>query len=336
LASLVDDCCNAVEAAGRSMVASNAYYGTAEDESLLNDSRLPKTFDGMLRAVRFRRADNGRDHVLWVQWNCHPEILGSRNQLLTADFPYATIAALEKQYGCEVAYFSGPVGGLMAPPRRNDPEVERLPDGDEKAFLRAERYGQEVAALGAKATDAATPIELCPLAVAARPIAVPLANAHFHLARSLGVIRRKGVVWTGDFESYGPEGDASTAASAIETEVAYLRLGELHVAGIPGEIYPELVYARYPETPVEGVDFPEAPLERAVVDILPGERALILGLANDELGYIIPKRQWDVKRPYAYGLTEAQYGEINSCGPDVAAIISQALANRVAELSEAK
>jgi hypothetical protein len=50
---------------------------------------------------------------------------------------------------------------------------------------------------------------------------------------------------------------------------------------------------------------------------------MIVGLANDELGYIIPKRQWDEKPPFAYGRTSAQYGEINSVGPDTAPILCE-------------
>jgi len=53
-----------------------------------------------------------------------------------------------------------------------------------------------------------------------------------------------------------------------------------------------------------------------------GKLNMMVGLANDELGYIIPKSQWDKKPPYAYGRTKApQYGEENSPGPDVAPTI---------------
>ena len=48
---------------------------------------------------------------------------------------------------------------------------------------------------------------------------------------------------------------------------------------------------------------------------------MIVGLGNDELGYIIPKRQWDDKAPYCYGLKQAQYGEENSLGPETAPIL---------------
>ena len=51
---------------------------------------------------------------------------------------------------------------------------------------------------------------------------------------------------------------------------------------------------------------------------------MLIGLANDELGYIIPKRQWDEKAPFCYGRTSAQYGEINSLGPETAPLLCAA------------
>jgi hypothetical protein len=53
-----------------------------------------------------------------------------------------------------------------------------------------------------------------------------------------------------------------------------------------------------------------------------GHLNIIVGLANGELGYIIPKNQWDKKPPYAYGRTKGpQYGEENSPSLDVAPTI---------------
>ena len=52
-----------------------------------------------------------------------------------------------------------------------------------------------------------------------------------------------------------------------------------------------------------------------------GDTVALTRLANDELGYFIPKRQWDEKAPYCYGLMKAQYGEVNSVGPEAAPII---------------
>jgi hypothetical protein len=48
-------------------------------------------------------------------------------------------------------------------------------------------------------------------------------------------------------------------------------------------------------------------------------------LANDEIGYIIPKSQWDVAAPFCYGRKKAQYGESNSLGPETAPILCEAI-----------
>ena len=87
------------------------------------------------------------------------------------------------------------------------------------------------------------------------------------------------------------------------------------------------------QDPVDpAADFPDAPVEPSVMEILPGKNMILAGLANDELGYIVPKRQWDEKPPFAYGRKDSQYGEENSCGPrHGAAACSKRLQRRVAE-----
>jgi hypothetical protein len=323
------------DAAGR-LAPVTAVYGTAEDESLLSDSRLPIVKDGVLRVVRLNgtatkdRAGMPDAAGLIVQWNCHPESLGGKNREITADFPWATVAALEQKYGCPVVYLSGAVGGLMSNPagRIFDDEGKELPDGN---FEYARRYGEAVAELADKAIVSAQPLELTPFHVSAKPVAVPVHNSLYRAARALGVLQRDGYLWTGDFQTLGARLRPETAdqESAVESEVAYLRLGELHVACIPGELYPELVYGKFQEPVEPDVDFPDAPLEPTIAALMPGSKWLLIGLANDELGYIIPKRQWDKSRPHAYGKEAGQYGEVNSCSPEVAPIIMQALKLRV-------
>jgi hypothetical protein len=190
-----------------------------------------------------------------------------------------------------------------------------------------------VADLASQAVDAAEPLALAPFTISARPIAVPVENSLYRVARAVGVLKRPATIWTGEFQKFGDPMTLETKAqpSAVESEVAYLRLGVLHVACIPGEIYPELVYGKFQEPVDPGADYPDAPLEPTVAGLLPGKKWLLLGLANDELGYIIPKRQWDKVAPYAYGKESGQYGEINSCGPESAPIIMAALKLRVVE-----
>ncbi|MBI1900977.1 MAG: neutral/alkaline non-lysosomal ceramidase N-terminal domain-containing protein [Planctomycetia bacterium] len=334
---VAERCVKAVRQAEANLVAAEASYGTAADEKLLGDSRQPIVYDDVLRALVFRRRDNGKLAGILVQWNCHPESMGSRNTLISADFPGPTVEALTKKYGVPVAYFTGTVGGLLAPPDHgvHDDNGRELRDGN---FEYMEAYGRAVARLAEKAIDSAEPITLTPFAVSAKPIAVPLENPVYKTARMLGVLKRDGVVWTGDFEQTDQPltGSDPEKQYGLVTEVAYLRLGELHVACIPGEIYPELIYGKIQEPVEPAVDFPDAPKEKSVVELLPGKKTVWFGLANDEIGYIIPKRQWDQKPPFAYGRTKSQYGEINSVGPDVAPILMQALENRVRATASAR
>lgn len=336
VATVVDRIAEMIRRADRQTVPAEVTYGTASDESLLHDSRRPYVKDGTLKALRFREAGGGRTLGILLQWSCHPETLGEGNTQITADFPAATVAAVSQRQGCPVVYFAGALGGLMAPPRERirDPQGMLLGSGD---FEFARHYGLAVADLAERAMERGEPISLTPFRVSAKPIVVPVENVWYRAARVAGILRREGRVWTGDFEQLGEPVGLQTAAGphGVETEVGYLQLGQLHVACIPGEIYPELVYGKVEDPPDPGADFPEAPREPSVVDTLPGDRWLLFGLANDEIGYIIPKRQWDNRPPFAYGRSTPQYGEINSCGPQTAPIIMEALVRRVREVHQA-
>ncbi|MBX3421923.1 MAG: neutral/alkaline non-lysosomal ceramidase N-terminal domain-containing protein [Pirellulaceae bacterium] len=334
---LVDGCVQAVRDADAAAVACKASYGTAQSEVLLRDSRLPTVYDPVLRAVQFTNAKDGSVAGIVIQWNCHPEAMGPQNQQLTADFLYATIERLMDKHHCPVVAITGTVGGLMAPPRnvvKND-KGEFPGEGD---FEYCRLYGEAVGDLALQAIQAAKPIVLTPFKVAAHQVALPMDNPVYKLGATLGLIRRDIQLFTDDFRDIGEPVDFARAKGtvAIVSEVACLQLGSLHVAGIPGEIYPELIYGQYQEPVEPNVDFPDANLEKPLVKILPSKEFLIVGLANDEVGYIIPKRQWDDLPPFAYQRTSKQYGEVNSIGPETAPIIMQAMEECVQELSKSK
>lgn len=327
---VVDQVVAAVQQARQQLTPVNASYGTAQNRALLRDSRLPLIFDDTLRVIGLKN-ESGQYAGLIVQFSNHPESLGSENQQLTADFPHYVVAALREAYHCPVVYFSGAVGGLMT-----NPHTIRAADGRELHdgnFEFAEEYGQQIANTFRQAIDNAQPVTLTPLRVSAKPVAARLENILYQTARALGVLQRKGVVWQGDAEQIGPPAEAQTPADqvAVETEVAYIRMGQVDIAAIPGELYPELVYGKFQEPAEPNVDYPVAPLEPHLTKILPSDKFLVIGLANDELGYIIPRRQWDAVAPYAYGRDDSQYGEVNSCGVSVAATLMEAMARRVAE-----
>jgi len=106
----------------------------------------------------------------------------------------------------------------------------------------------------------------------------------------------------------------------LRTEVAVASIGPFTFLCLPGEIYPEIVFGGITTPP--GRDFPSSPvLEPALFDILPGKHKFVFGLANDEIGYVIPKSEWDEDPPYLYGKQSSPYGEMNSPGPDTGTLI---------------
>jgi hypothetical protein len=313
----------AVRAAEGGLKKVRASVGSVRAPELLRDARLPVVKHDELVALQFKDAGGGKTAGVVVQWNCHPELLGGKNTLLSADHVGYTVRRLAGRYSCPVVYLSGTVGGLMTSLGLDlkNAKGEKLADG---TFAKTERYGELVADAAVRALDKAKPVRLAPFTVRARPLDLPMANKVYLLMRQLGVINRQAYRWKEGGGGAAVETTEAGGSYAVRTELAYLRLGELDVACVPGEIYPELVLGKV-QTPADpGADFPDAPAEPGLYAQLPGPYRMLVGLANDEIGYIIPKRQWDVKPPFCYGRKKAQYGEMNSLGPDTAPVLCRA------------
>ena len=243
--------------------------------------------------------------------------------------------ALKEATGAPVAYFTGAVGGLMTPPRNDvvkDEQGQPLREGD---FAYAWRYGRMVADLAQKAPPGSPADSAVPLKISSEQIALPVDNPMYKVAWTAGILQRPAIVWQGDATLVGPaiQGNVLTQPMAVATEVACLALGELRIACIPGEIYPELVYGAVPDPAEPGADFPDAEVEANVRECVGASKWLLFGLANDEIGYIIPRRQWDRQPPYCYGRNSSQYGEVNSCSPNAAQIIMSAFQRVVKPLN---
>jgi hypothetical protein len=318
----------AVKAADAASKTVAVRIGTAKVPELLHDTREPYVKHDELVALEFRDK-NAKTTGLIVQWNCHPETLGSKNTQISADFVAATVKSLRDKHRCPVVYLTGTVGGLMTSLKVEIKSAagKALEDG---TFEKTERYGELLAEVAESALKMARPVKLTPLQVRRRTLYLPLDNKLFLLARQLGVLKREAFVWSGDPYKAEPAKQVKEGtALCTRTEIAWLRLGDLDIAAIPGEIYPELVLDKVQNPADPGADFPDAPIEPAIYKQLRGPHRMLIGLAGDEIGYIIPKRQWDKKAPFCYGRKKEQYGEDNSLGPDTAPLLCRAFRDLV-------
>ena len=321
----------AVKKADAALAPATAKIGTAETADLLRDGRLPEVKHDTLVVISFANTATKKQTGLLVQWNNHPEDLGGKNTEISADFPGVIVAKLKAKYGCPVTYLTGTVGGLMTSLgiEVKDAAGKPLPAG---SFDRLERYGDAVTERAVKAIDAAVPVTLTPFAVRQKFILLPMENMLYRLAWQAGTLSRDMYEWHGNAtpKEFKQTKDVSKPV-ASKTELGHLTLGDVEVAIIPGEIYPELVLGKVQDPVDPGADFPDAPIEPAIYAQMKSKHKMIVGLGNDELGYFIPKRQWDEKKPFCYGTKTAQYGEVNSVGAEAAPIICNEFKKMVAE-----
>ncbi len=312
----------AVKAAEQSVQPAIAKIGTHRAPELLHDSRKPIVKHDEIVALEFRNPKTKARVGILVEWNCHPEVLGGGNTRITADHVGYTVDYLKKKFKVPVAYFTGTVGGLMTNLRVpvRDKNGKLLKDG---TFEKAEKYGHLLGQAAERAIKQAKALKVYPFEVRRKRIYLPLANTGYQLGWKLGVLKRKAYRWIGKIDQAKelPKRNTSTKNLCLQTEIGYVQLGELGIAAIPGEIYPELVLGKYQDPVDPGADYPKARLEPSIYSQIKTKHKMIVGLANDELGYIIPKRQWDEKPPYCYERKRSQYGEINSLGVETAPLL---------------
>lgn len=290
---------------------------------LLTDTRRPEVYDPDLRVMHFVHAVDGSTLGTIVGWADHPETPWSRNTEITADFPGYLRDALEHGIshqghllapgvGGTHLYVNGAIGGLMttSPSVTVQDPVTRQ-DFKEPSHDKARALGRQLAAriLPLLTRRDLTATDQAAISIRARTIEVPVENKLFLLAPVLGIIDR------------GHPGLQNW--NKLRTEIALITVGDTSLACLPGEMYPELVNGGIERPP--GGDFNIEPIEVPPLrQLMPGKTKFILGLANDEIGYIIPKSEWDVEPPYLYQSQKSVYGEINSVGPDAASVIHTA------------
>jgi len=315
----------AVTLAEAALQPANLRLGSVQAPELLRDAREPYVKHDDLVVLDFRTpGKEDKPAGLVVQWNCHPESLDSKNTRVSADFVGFTVRQLQERQGCPVVYLTGTVGGLMTTLglEVKDRHGKLLADG---TVEKTRRYAELLAEAAERALGNARPVQSTPLEVRQRSLFLPVENKLYLLAWQLGVLDRQIYGWEGNIDKASPVRKLEAGqAGAVRTELAWLRLGDVEIAAIPGEIYPELVLGKVQNPPDPGADFPDAPMEPGIYAQLRGPHRMLIGLANDEIGYIIPKRQWDEKPPFCYGRKKAQYGEANSLGPHTAPLLCEA------------
>jgi hypothetical protein len=313
----------AIETAVKNMVPVKLRIGQDLEGAIpyVVDSRDPQEMDPGIRIIQAIEISSGKTLGSLVSWSNHPETLWSKNLLISSDFPHYFRESVEngvhkgdrllaQGLGGITVFVNGAVGGLMTTNPSHpipDPFDGEMHKG--ATFEKAQAQGQQLGLLALKAIRSADVMEIerAAIAIRAKTISIPLDNRNFLLGFLLGVIDHGTTGWLD-----------------VKTEVAALRIGPISIITIPGEIYPEIINGGVVSPP--GQDYNLDPVEIPPLrSMMSGKFKFVFGLANDEIGYIIPKSEWDEIPPYLYNHHQSPYGEVNSIGPEAGPIVHESL-----------
>ena len=253
---------------------------------------------------------------------------------MTSDFVHALRRTVEKGsvwnsapgavgLGGPAIYINGAVGGMMTTLGVNVTN----PDGDSyqsASWEKADSIGQLLGEMALDAVANGDDVVDPSLRVINKVFRVPVDNGLFKYLFMQGIVERE------VFEN------PRTEELEIETEMSLVELGPIQLLTVPGELLPELAIGGYDGSHINAPGVPlidpqnpnppkidEAPPGPYIKDRMTGTYRWLIGLGNDELGYIIPAYDFQLadSMPWVNEAPGNHYEETNSLGPDMAALV---------------
>lgn len=292
------------------------FYSVKKTEDLQFDCRTPDTYDPNLTKIRFE-SFNGKNNICIVNFASHAELLGDRTKSVSADFPAYLIKEIEEKNDYyDAIFFNGAIGGMISAK-----EIKKVYRNEIDCEAYTKQFGKM---LGEIVNSLIEETELTPkINVKSVPVKISASNFVLILARLMKVLNN----------DIARSKDRKEAF--IHTEVGYLELGEAEIGMflIPGELFPELYTGEFLDENASATG------TKASYRILKNQgnakHNFVIGLCNDELGYIIPENDFllNSRMPYINSAKDRfgrnHYEETNSTGPKTAAKLLDSMAELI-------
>ncbi len=289
----------------------NLFFGKVLTENMILDNRLPFVHDDHLARLRFVPDDKSAE-LYMLNIGCHPELLGDKNTKISADWPAYCGKTIYDTIGAEYTFFNGAVGAITSE------GLGEVYDGILEGEPTMKEYGEKMGQYALSITDEVL-VEVG-LSLFNVERILPVVNKTFALASMLKLVKNDVI-----------KVDAVDYKKAIKTEVSLLKIGSIKVLLVPGELFPELAiggfFSAKESSTGEEYNYP------TLFDMLGEGEKLIFGLANDEIGYIIPDNDFYVskKKPYSpFAIPNDKHGrkhyeETTCSGPFAAEMMREAV-----------
>jgi hypothetical protein len=342
---------------------------------IIGDLRDPIILDNRLTILKLEDLQ-GHTIATVVNGAIHPETSGGQGSLISSDFPHYVREGIEKGgftvqgrtiegLGGTAIYINGAVGGLMTTLRTKvkDESGNVLP---QRSWEKMQRIGELIAGAVLESLRGSTSVSIHGLDVKTKTLMLPLDNRYLQALISKGVIQR---------ETYtnGQPVKSPAIGQEVQSEVDLITLlGRTdlkdtqpkpidsplaQIITVPGELFPEIALGGYLEDSgtcwtvterkknIDGIgkertaaSNPGTPREPVLREFLTAPYSFLFGLANDELGYIVPANDF-VFPTYnpgpVFGIdrcgSKDHYEETLSTSSKMAPIITKALIEMVNE-----
>ncbi len=313
-------------------------------QNQVDDHRDPRIVDEMMGWALLQDA-SGSTIATLVNFGNHPETLADENNAVTSDFAHYLRDGIENGtpwasgaidgIGGVCVYVQGAVGGMMTPLGVTVTDWDGN-DHSERSFEKAQALGHVMASQVLSDIASGETIEDPGLAVRAAQLYLPIENYAFQTAFLMGLFDRQ--AYNYDTESpLGPDN-----MPELLSEIDVVDLGPIRMLTIPGELLPELAVGGYdgshtnigestdqivssenPNPP----DLTQAPEGPYIKERMQGQHNWIVGLGNDEVGYIIPEYNFitHTTSPWFDEPEGDHYEETNSLGPGTAGLVESAV-----------
>ncbi len=278
----------------RSRKSGKMYFGSIDAPELLHRWRQPYYSKAAFNRFRFV-PDDGSAETWYLNFPAHPNTLGGKNKLLSADYPCYMRREINRHKEVNVMYAVSAIGAT---------DIGEI---SKSAFERTLVGG---AKLGQKALEIKDERQIMPdITIVSQNFVMPIDNIVLSLANSLGV-----------FSARRCAAKSETGCGFI-SEITYFSFDGKQVLTMPGEMFPELVWAggycgAEDSATGEGAEVNPTPLS----EIFGDDDIMIFGVTNDMAGYALARNDFVLSdsKPYLSRGTDRfgrnHYHETNSCG----------------------
>ncbi len=292
------------------------YYGNAEAPELIDRWRQPYFANNRLHRLRFA-PDDGSTETWYINFGGHPNTLGGKNKLLSADYPCYVRREINRIKKTNVLFSVSTIGAT---------DLGRVAeDSLDRTIIGGTLVGK-------KACEIKKEKLLKPeITIVSQNFVMPIDNVTLAIAEAAHI-----------FSSRKCKAESEVGIGFI-SELTYIKIGDLQILTMPGETFSELVYpGGYADAEHSTTGEDESVNSTPISEIFDDENLVIFGVTNDMAGYALSPNEFLLHetQPYLSRSTDRfgrnHYHETNSCGIRTGHVLAETSRRIVKILDENK